>query len=81
MSPAPPTPFTVGIPVYNEEAILVPNTARLSSLPDTLGSDHQVLQLQPGARGAARVRPPRPPLADGTEAMSAERGAAAGGAA
>ena len=31
------TPFTVGIPVYNEEAILVPNTDRLIAFLDGLG--------------------------------------------
>ena len=33
----PLTPFTVGIPVYNEEAILVPNTERLLAFLDGLG--------------------------------------------
>jgi glycosyltransferase involved in cell wall biosynthesis len=37
------TPFTVGIPVYNEEAILVPNTERLIAFLDGLGADYQVL--------------------------------------
>lgn len=37
------TPFTVGIPVYNEEAILVPNTERLLAFLDGLGRDYEVL--------------------------------------
>jgi len=37
------TPFTVGIPVYNEEAILVPNTERLIAYLDGLGPDYEVL--------------------------------------
>jgi len=37
------TPFTVGIPVYNEEAILVPNTERLIAFLDGLGADYEVL--------------------------------------
>jgi glycosyltransferase involved in cell wall biosynthesis len=38
-----PTPFTVGIPVYNEEAILVPNTERLLAFLDGLGREYEVL--------------------------------------
>jgi glycosyltransferase involved in cell wall biosynthesis len=37
------TPFTVGIPVYNEEAILVPNTERLLAYLDRLGREYEVL--------------------------------------
>src|SRR5690349_14691372 len=37
------TPFTVGIPVYNEEAVLVPNTERLLSYLDGLGREYEVL--------------------------------------
>jgi glycosyltransferase involved in cell wall biosynthesis len=37
------TPFTVGIPVYNEEAILVPNTERLLHFLDQLGRDYEVI--------------------------------------
>jgi glycosyltransferase involved in cell wall biosynthesis len=37
------TPFTVGIPVYNEEAILVPNTERLLAYLDRLGSEYEVI--------------------------------------
>ncbi len=37
------TPFTVGIPVLNEEAILVPNTERLLAYLDTLGRDYEVI--------------------------------------
>jgi len=37
------TPFTVSIPVYNEEAILVPNTERLLAFLDTLGRDYEVI--------------------------------------
>ena len=37
------TPFTVGIPVLNEEAILVPNTERLLHYLDGLGRDYEIL--------------------------------------
>ena len=37
------TPFTVGIPVYNEEAILVANTERLLAFLDGLGREYEVL--------------------------------------
>src|SRR5262249_32010412 len=37
------TPFTIGIPVYNEEAILVPNTERLITFLDPLGREYEVL--------------------------------------
>jgi glycosyltransferase involved in cell wall biosynthesis len=37
------TPFTVGIPVLNEETILVPNTERLLHYLDGLGRDYEVL--------------------------------------
>ena len=37
------TPFTVGVPVYNEEAILVPNTERLLSYLQSLGRDFEVI--------------------------------------
>ena len=37
------TPFTVGIPVYNEEAILVPNTERLLAFLDGLGREYEVI--------------------------------------
>lgn len=37
------TPFTIGIPVYNEEAILVPNTERLIAFLDALGPEYEVL--------------------------------------
>jgi glycosyltransferase involved in cell wall biosynthesis len=37
------TPFTVGIPVYNEEAILVPNTERLIAFLDGLGRRYEVI--------------------------------------
>lgn len=37
------TPFTVCIPVYNEEAILVPNTERLLDFLDRLGRDYEVI--------------------------------------
>ncbi len=39
----PPTPFTVAIPVYNEEAILVPNTERLLAFLDGLGREYEVI--------------------------------------
>jgi glycosyltransferase involved in cell wall biosynthesis len=38
-----PAPFTVGIPVYNEEAILVPNTERLLAHLDGLGREYEVV--------------------------------------
>jgi len=37
------TPFTVGIPVFNEEAILVANTERLLAFLDGLGRDYEVI--------------------------------------
>ena len=37
------TPFTVGIPVYNEEAILGPNTERLIAFCDGLGRPYEIL--------------------------------------
>src|SRR5215470_5198961 len=37
------TPVTVGIPVYNEEAILVPNTERLLAYLDGLGREYEVI--------------------------------------
>jgi glycosyltransferase involved in cell wall biosynthesis len=37
------TPFTVALPVYNEEAILVPNTERLLAFLDGLGRDYEVI--------------------------------------
>jgi glycosyltransferase involved in cell wall biosynthesis len=37
------TAFTVGIPVLNEEAILVPNTERLLAYLDTLGREYEVI--------------------------------------
>ena len=36
------TPFTIGVPVYNEEAILVPNTERLIAFLDGLGPEYEV---------------------------------------
>jgi glycosyltransferase involved in cell wall biosynthesis len=43
------TPFTVGIPVYNEEAILVPNTERLIAFLDGLGRRYEVLICSNGS--------------------------------
>jgi glycosyltransferase involved in cell wall biosynthesis len=37
------TPFTIALPVYNEEAILVPNTERLLAFLDGLGRDYEVI--------------------------------------
>ena len=37
------TPFTVGIPVLNEEAILVPNTERLLAFLDGIGREYEVI--------------------------------------
>jgi GT2 family glycosyltransferase len=42
-SSEPRTPLTVGIPVYNEEAILVPNTERLMAFLDGLQRDYEVI--------------------------------------
>jgi glycosyltransferase involved in cell wall biosynthesis len=53
------TPFTVGIPVYNEEAILVPNTERLLAFLDGLGREYEVLI---GSKG----------LTDSTTALGAD---------
>ncbi|MCW5889099.1 MAG: glycosyltransferase [bacterium] len=36
-------PFTIGIPVYNEEAILVANTERLIAFLDGLGRPYEIL--------------------------------------
>ena len=43
MATGPLTPFTVGIPVYNEEAILVPNTERLLAFLDGMGREYEIL--------------------------------------
>ena len=40
---AAPTPFTIGIPVYNEEAILVSNTERLLAFLDELGREYEII--------------------------------------
>ena len=37
------TSFAVGIPVYNEEALLVPNTERLLAFCEGLGRDYEVI--------------------------------------
>jgi glycosyltransferase involved in cell wall biosynthesis len=37
------SPFTVGIPVYNEEAILVANTERLLAYLDRLGPEYEII--------------------------------------
>ena len=37
------TPFTIGIPVYNEEAILVANTERLIAFLDGIGPQYEIL--------------------------------------
>jgi glycosyltransferase involved in cell wall biosynthesis len=37
------TPFTVGIPVFDEEAILVPNTERLLAFLDGLGREYEII--------------------------------------
>jgi glycosyltransferase involved in cell wall biosynthesis len=42
-SGTPRTAFTIGIPVYNEEAILVANTERLLAFLDGLGRDYEVI--------------------------------------
>jgi len=44
------TPFTVGIPVYNEEAIIVANTERLLAFLDGLGRDYEVIIGSNGSR-------------------------------
>ena len=43
MPMAQPTAFTVAIPVYNEEAILVSNTERLLAFLDGLGREYEVV--------------------------------------
>jgi len=43
------TPFTVGIPVYNEEAVLVANTERLLAHLDGLGREYEVLIVSNGS--------------------------------
>ena len=43
------TPLTVGIPVYNEEAILVANTERLLAFLDGLGREYEVLIVSNGS--------------------------------
>ena len=43
------TPFTIGMPVYNEEAILVPNTERLLAFLDHRGPDYEVLNGSNGS--------------------------------
>jgi glycosyltransferase involved in cell wall biosynthesis len=48
-------PFTVGIPVYNEAALLVPNTERLVGFLDTLGRDYEVLIGSNGSTDATRT--------------------------
>src|SRR4029078_4765846 len=45
------TAFTVGIPVLNEEAILVPNTERLLHYLDGLGREYEILS---GSHGLTR---------------------------
>ena len=73
-----PTPLTVGIPPLDEEAILVSGPARSAAFPDALGLADGGFQR--AAEGAVRLRPPRGPVADGPDAMSAERRAATRGA-
>src|SRR5215467_10678900 len=43
MPPPAATAFSVVIPVYNEEAILVPNTERLLAFLDGLGRQYEVI--------------------------------------
>lgn len=54
-NPGPGTPFTVGIPVYNEEAIVVPNTERLVAYLDDLGRDFEVLIGSNGSTDSTTV--------------------------
>lgn len=49
------TPFTVGIPVYNEEAILVPNTERLLAYLAGLGRAFEVLIGSNGSTDSTTV--------------------------
>jgi glycosyltransferase involved in cell wall biosynthesis len=49
------TPFTVGIPVYNEEAILVPNTERLLAYLNGLGREYEVLIGSNGSTDSTTV--------------------------
>ena len=44
------TPFTVGIPVYNEEAIIVANTERLLAFLEGLGREYEVIIGSNGSR-------------------------------
>jgi glycosyltransferase involved in cell wall biosynthesis len=52
------TPFTVGVPVYNEEAILVPNTERLLSYLQSLGRDFEVIIGSNGSTDATTALGP-----------------------
>jgi glycosyltransferase involved in cell wall biosynthesis len=52
------TPFTVGIPVYNEEALLVPNTERLMGFLDTLGRPYEIIIGSNGSTDATSVLGP-----------------------
>lgn len=52
------TPFTVGIPVYNEEAILVPNTERLLAHLQGLGRDFEVIIGSNGSTDATTALGP-----------------------
>jgi len=51
----PRTPFTVGIPVYNEEALLVPNTERLLVYLESLGRPFEVLIGSNGSTDSTTV--------------------------
>ncbi|MCP5158852.1 MAG: glycosyltransferase family 2 protein [Gammaproteobacteria bacterium] len=48
------TPFTVVIPVYNEEALLFPNTERLIAYLDPLGLEYEILI---GSNGSTDLTP------------------------
>jgi glycosyltransferase involved in cell wall biosynthesis len=50
-----PTAFTVGIPVYNEEAILVANTERLLAYLDGLGRDYEIIIGSNGSTDSTTV--------------------------
>jgi GT2 family glycosyltransferase len=49
------TPFTIGIPVYNEEALLVPNVERLLAFLDGLGPQYEVLIGSNGSTDSTTV--------------------------
>lgn len=49
------SPFSVLIPVYNEESLLVPNTERLIAYLDRLGPEYEILVCSNGSTDATPV--------------------------